>query len=127
MSMKQTPQSVGEGSGLVFQFIKAFSIIVAGFAVLAVLSFNVSWIKLTSNTPPPVEPKENVSPSIDLVEKTVEEPRATGTSSLLNEPGFQKWKKDVAGLQPEKQVEAVSKKLKELNPEFDEKVTHKIE
>jgi hypothetical protein len=38
-----------------------------------------------------------------------------------------KWRKQVAELPADKQVEAVLKKLKELNPGFDGKVTHKIE
>ncbi|MDA0833414.1 MAG: SUMF1/EgtB/PvdO family nonheme iron enzyme [Planctomycetota bacterium] len=40
---------------------------------------------------------------------------------------FQQWMKDVAALPAEQQVEAVSKKLMELNPGFDGKVTHKVE
>jgi Leucine-rich repeat (LRR) protein len=38
-------------------------------------------------------------------------------------PAFQQWMKDVQALPAEKQVEAVSKKLMELNPGFDGKVT----
>src|SRR5262249_17338296 len=37
------------------------------------------------------------------------------------------WEKSVAGLPAEKQVEAVAKRLKELNPGFDGKVTPTIE
>jgi Leucine-rich repeat (LRR) protein len=40
---------------------------------------------------------------------------------------FQMWLKQVAAMPPAKQVEAVTAKLKELNPGFDGKVTHKIE
>ncbi len=39
-----------------------------------------------------------------------------------NTPAFQAWMKTVAALPAEKQVEAVSKKLMELNPGFDGKV-----
>ena len=39
-------------------------------------------------------------------------------------PGFDKWTKEVAALSAEMQVEAVAKKLQELNPGFDGKVTH---
>ncbi len=39
------------------------------------------------------------------------------------EPAFQAWMKSVAALPAEKQVEAVAKKLQELNPGFDGKVT----
>ncbi len=39
--------------------------------------------------------------------------------TTLNAPVFQKWMKDVAAMSAEKQVEAVAKKLVELNPGFD--------
>ncbi len=42
--------------------------------------------------------------------------------ATLKDPAFQQWMKDVAALPAEKQVEAVSKKLMELNPGFDGKV-----
>jgi hypothetical protein len=38
-------------------------------------------------------------------------------------PAFQRWMKDVAAMPAEKQVEAVSKKLMELNPGFDGKLS----
>lgn len=41
----------------------------------------------------------------------------------INDPDFQQWVKDVQAMSAEKQVEAVSKKLVELNPGFDGKVT----
>ena len=41
----------------------------------------------------------------------------------INDPAFQQWMKEVAALPAEKQIEAVSKKLMELNPSFDGKVT----
>jgi formylglycine-generating enzyme required for sulfatase activity len=41
----------------------------------------------------------------------------------LDDPAFQQWMKRVAGMPAEKQVEAVSKKLVDLNPEFDGKLT----
>jgi hypothetical protein len=40
-----------------------------------------------------------------------------------NTPEFQRWMKGVAAMPPEKQLEAVSKKLMELNPRFDGVVT----
>lgn len=40
----------------------------------------------------------------------------------INNPGFQQWMKGVAALPAEKQVQAVSKKLVELNPGFDGKL-----
>ncbi len=42
-------------------------------------------------------------------------------------PGFDQWMKGVQAMPAEKQVDAVSKKLKELNPEFDGTESHKIE
>jgi serine/threonine protein kinase/Leucine-rich repeat (LRR) protein len=42
-------------------------------------------------------------------------------------PGFDQWVKDVQALTAEQQVEAVSKKLVELNPGFDGKVTPTIQ
>ena len=44
-------------------------------------------------------------------------------TSTLSDPAFQQWIKDVAGLSAEKQLEAVVKKLQQLNPGFDGKVT----
>ncbi len=41
----------------------------------------------------------------------------------INDPAFQQWMKDVQRLPAEKQVEAVAKKLVELNPGFDGNVT----
>jgi hypothetical protein len=43
--------------------------------------------------------------------------------TTFNAPAFQRWMKEVAALPAEKQVEAVAKKLQELNPGFDGKVT----
>ncbi len=40
-------------------------------------------------------------------------------------PGFDQWVKEVAAMPAEKQVEAVSKKLMELNPGFDGKMTER--
>jgi len=42
-------------------------------------------------------------------------------------PTFQQWMEDVQAMPAETQVEAVAKKLQELNPGFDGKVTPKIE
>ena len=39
-------------------------------------------------------------------------------------PAFQRWMKDVAAMPALKQVEAVSKKLMELNPGFDGKISN---
>jgi hypothetical protein len=47
--------------------------------------------------------------------------------TTFNDPAFQQWMEGVAALPAEKQVEAVVKKLQELNPGFDGKEAHKIE
>lgn len=41
----------------------------------------------------------------------------------LESPDFTKWMQSVAAMSPEKQIEAVSQKLKELNPNFDGKLS----
>ena len=43
--------------------------------------------------------------------------------ATLGDPAFQQWMKAVAALPAERQVEAVARKLQELNPGFDGKVT----
>ena len=59
----------------------------------------------------------------------VAQPMSMGklAEAIVNDPAFQQWIKTVAVLPAEKQVEAVAKKLMELNPGFDGKVTPKIE
>lgn len=47
---------------------------------------------------------------------------APGKITDINDPAFQKWMKNVASLSIAKQVEAVAKKLVELNPGFDGKL-----
>ncbi len=47
--------------------------------------------------------------------------------TTFKDPAFQQWMKDVAPLAAEQQVEAVAKKLQQLNPGFDGKVTPRIE
>ena len=53
------------------------------------------------------------------------EPLATAkaTSKPWDTPKFRAWMEEVAALSPEKQLEAVSKKLMELNPRFDGTLT----
>ena len=59
--------------------------------------------------------------------KEVEEKQQAKKPLAFKTPGFDQWMKEVAALPAEKQVEAVAKKLQELNPGFDGKVTPKIE
>jgi hypothetical protein len=49
-----------------------------------------------------------------------EEPPKNGADNLfMHDPAFPQWKKDVQAMPAEQQLEAVSKKLVELNPGFD--------
>lgn len=59
----------------------------------------------------------------DAVKKT----ETTRPITTLNDPAFQKWMKDVGSMPPEKQVEAVARKLQDLNPGFDGQVTPTVE
>jgi Leucine-rich repeat (LRR) protein len=53
--------------------------------------------------------------------------RAAKKPLAFETPGFEKWVKAVAAQSAERQVEAVAKKLQELNPGFDGGLTHKID
>ena len=48
---------------------------------------------------------------------------ASSTKLFMHDPAFPKWMKDVQAMPAEKQLEAVSKKLMELNPGLDGKLT----
>ncbi len=54
-------------------------------------------------------------------------PSDAETLLAFETPGFDQWVQEVAVLPAEKQVEAVARKLQELNPGFDGKVTHKVD
>jgi serine/threonine protein kinase len=60
-------------------------------------------------------------------QKTTGRSGARVPARTLEDPAFQQWLREVAGMAADKQVEAVSGKLKELNPDFDGKVAHKKE
>jgi serine/threonine-protein kinase len=64
--------------------------------------------------PAMVATKRRSNPSDGLASKSV---------AQRNTPAFQQWVKDVQHMPAEKQVEAVNSKLKELNPEFDGKLS----
>ena len=57
--------------------------------------------------------------------KAAAPPKVSATN--VDDPAFQQWMQGVTALPAEKQVQAVVKKLQELNPGFDGKETHKIE
>ena len=65
------------------------------------------------------------------IKATLDPEQTTLGPSQPNKPwnatAFQQWMKEVAALPAERQVEAVSKKLQELNPDFDGKVQHTVE
>ena len=58
---------------------------------------------------------------------TISIPQAEIPLKSLGTAPFQKWTVDVASLSAEQQLPAVARKLQELNPGFDGKLTHKIE
>ena len=68
------------------------------------------------------EPDAEVQKLIPLEKSAVVEAVAGGKP--WESPAFQRWMKDVAAMPAEKQVEAVSKKLMELNPGFDGKLSN---
>lgn len=62
------------------------------------------------------------SPAIET--SAVAETKAVGDGNPGDSPDFTKWMRGVAAMPGEKQVEAVSQKLKEFNPGFDGKLTN---
>jgi tRNA A-37 threonylcarbamoyl transferase component Bud32 len=88
-----------------------------GAACLAVAIGCVVFYKMQAN--------KSSGPTIKSTSQPPEK-IAAGPNEPWNTPAFQQWKKDVAALPAEKQVEAVVKKLQELNPGFDGKETHEI-
>lgn len=66
-----------------------------------------------------------VSLSVDAVRQRQLPEATSGKKPLFFEtPGFDTWAKEVAAMTAEQQLEAVSKKLVELNPEFDGMLTN---
>jgi hypothetical protein len=45
----------------------------------------------------------------------------------MHDPAFPQWMKQVQAMPAEQQIEAVSKKLMELNPGFDGNLSHKLD
>lgn len=71
---------------------------------------------------PASEPDAPVQKLIPLEKSAVVETVVGGKP--WESPAFKRWMKDVAAMPAEKQVEAVSKKLMELNPGFDGKISN---
>ena len=76
-----------------------------------------------AGAPSPVSPGTAASV---VAEQKGTVPLSAQSNEPWNTPAFQQWRKDVAALPTEKQVEAVVKKLRELNPGFDGKETHEL-
>lgn len=75
------------------------------------------------------ENRRGLSPLVEPSgQKRTAPPSADGSpiGSAWNTPAFQKWRKDIAAEPAEKQVDAVVKKLQNLNPGFDGKETHVV-
>ncbi len=74
---------------------------------------------------PPTDSTHRVGFRVALAIGAVQQSGGAGGQKPLafKTPGFDRWVQDVQALPAEKQVEAVSQKLMELNPGFDGKVT----
>ena len=65
--------------------------------------------------------------SVDAVRREISTDQALDGPAFLQHPAYQQWMKQIVALPPDRQVDAVAKRLQELNRGFDGKVTHKIE
>jgi serine/threonine protein kinase len=109
-----------ENGTVPFSSRKKLIIGAVGAACLAVAIFAAVFYKMhTTDVAPSGTQAAKATPQ--PAEKTVVQP-----NEPWNTRAFQQWRKDVAALPAEKQVEAVVKKLRELNPGFDGKETHAI-
>ncbi len=81
-------------------------------------------VEATKVSPASVAALQKVLPNCKIVWDDPAKPKAAAKpSAAFNNPAFQAWMKDVAAMPAEKQADAVAKKLQELNPGFDGKVT----
>ena len=81
---------------------------------------NPTWASASPGLADTAAERAKMSPATDAAQ-----PSAGSTANkplAFVDPAFKQWMKDVAALPAEKQVEAVVKKLQELNPGFDGKV-----
>ncbi len=88
-----------------------------GAGCLAVAIFAAIFIKLHTK-----DGTQSIKATLESAEKLT-----AGPNERWNTPAFQQWMKDIAALPAEKQVDAVAKKLQELNPGFDGKELHAID
>ena len=77
-------------------------------------------VKKTKVTPAQVAALQKALPNCKIEWDDPAKPRHDETR--LPRPAFQQWVKATQALPAEKQIEAVSKKLMELNPGFDGKI-----
>ncbi len=75
------------------------------------------------NEPDAKEGVKPASPQAIAAKSAAQEKKAAAGGKPWESPGFKRWMQSVAALPAEQQVEAVSQKLKELNPEFDGKLS----
>ena len=71
--------------------------------------------------------KKTITARIVARDEKVSSKRARKTTPAAVSDDVAPWVKQIAGLPPDRQVESVVARLKELNPKFDGRVTHKIE
>jgi serine/threonine protein kinase/Leucine-rich repeat (LRR) protein len=105
------PKNITMGIGLIRQ-MKSLKTIATGLDDKDQFPPNEFWKKYDAG-----EFNKPISAAAPSVRKPI---------TTFRDPAFKQWVKDVAALPAEKQVEAVAKKLQELNPGFDGKLTHKI-
>jgi Leucine-rich repeat (LRR) protein len=85
-------------------------------------------VPVATTQKPPAAPAENEMPA----DKNEAETATAATPKrvlgpIARDPAFDRWVTDVAALPAAKQVEAVVRKLEELNPGYDGKEVHEIE
>lgn len=112
---------------------KSKRLLVGGAVLGGVILLAGLLISFRTKDDAPIESnrKQNIKKPITAKLEPVEGKPAVGETSPAdkpwNSPKFKQWMKSVAAMPAEKQVEAVTKKLQELNPGFDGKVRHQIE
>jgi Leucine-rich repeat (LRR) protein len=81
-------------------------------------------VKATKVIPAAVAALQKALPNCKIEWDDPAKAAATQPNKPWNTPAFQAWVKEVQAMPAEKQVEAVAKKLMELNPGFDGRVTN---
>ncbi len=84
-------------------------------------------LKQTKVTPAQVAALQKALPNCKIEWDDPAKAATTQPNQPWNTPAFQAWVKDIQALPAEKQIEAVSKKLMELNPGFDGKASNRME